>query len=325
MCQWRGSLAATGQGTSFAPTLEITTSRGYSNFMTLDQSIAVVSSIGTFLAAIGAFFAAFATFRTIRELSGQRREMQRTREEAERQRKASYKPDLIVIGSKEIAADGGSEAAFRKWTSEFKPPTSGASGLVVRLENIGLEAAKKVSVDFYCDYSLLVRHYNEFASAAGLEDRMALEIGDNNKYAQRLIKEGTETWSFYLPATPKAVDYILPISHGATNTMLEVPKPFVYALSSLMWVAAISGPSEYRSIKTRASWVLGLTSLQISISYRDLGEEIHETTFDAYLKLDFLTADTGFRGYMRVDRSLGDEIKVQLMLKNQQRKNTEGQ
>lgn len=227
--------------------------------MTVDQIIASVSAVGTVMAAS-------ATFLTIREL--------------QRQRRSSYRPDLVVLPGTFFLGTKDDIDSVSAWRNRSSKDENDPTGLRVRIENIGVGAARNVKVRMSIDYQDLIRVHNELAALVRGRARMEL--------AEEKIKVGDDYW--YARNAEVDISFILPASQKAPETYLDVPNGFAWAISRIARIYAVA----YKTVDFSVL-ISKQTAPQIfmTIEHRDIGGELHEINYQIWFALHGI-GDHGF-------------------------------
>ncbi|WP_322517799.1 hypothetical protein SR870_09925 [Rhodopseudomonas palustris] len=242
--------------------------------MSIDQGIALLSSIGACMAAI-------ATFLTVLQISKQRR--------------ASYRPELVL--SRTPFEGGTAEAANCRlpdlWNAqrqdneadEKAKPARDWSFLAVPLANIGLGAARGVNVSWSFPIEDLADQLNKRAQQTLTPAYFTFVNGVFSLKSERL---GNWT-SLWLNQKSEHVDFVVPIAIQRDLLMLKIPHAYVAGVSALLVLGVDQKDSSFPDIP----------SLCVELEYSDIANERYSSSFEIEFHL-VMIGDKGqtIRGYL---------------------------
>lgn len=237
--------------------------------MTIDQVIALSASVGAFMSAI-------ATFLTVRQMS--------------HQRQASYLPELVL--SRTTFKGTASPIASGPIPSHWIPESRDESKTEVMpifslpLTNVGLGAAKDISVHWSFPIEEIIRQVNDLAQQTLTPLYFDLKDGAVSIKSESL-RGGT---SFWKNQQNEAIDYVLPAAVQKEPVQLKIPHAFVLMVSALLFVS---------SKDTCGKFVLNIPPLVAHLKYRDIGNKAHSAVFEITLQLIAFGGDGSFiHGYL---------------------------
>jgi hypothetical protein len=237
--------------------------------MTIDQIIALSASVGGCLSAI-------ATFLTIRQMS--------------QQREATYLPELVLsrtlfVGSKDPILAG---AMPTLWVP--KTDTDGTAEVSrtfsMPLSNVGLGAAKGISVAWSFPIKEMVSQVNDLAQRTLTPAYLELKDGDLSIKSESL-GSAISRWA---NQQHDSLDYVLPAAVQKEPVVLALPHAFVLLSSALLFVSAKD--------KDRKS-IADMPRLMARFEYRDIGDRHHVAVFEIKLQIIALGGEGTFiQGYL---------------------------
>ena len=229
--------------------------------MVVDQIIALSASIGTFLSA-------FATFLTVRQMISQR--------------EVSYRPEF-VISRTSFEGTKASIAKFSLWNywlpifdaeTEDKRP----SMFFMPLLNVGLGAAKNISVAWSFPIESMVSQLNDLAQRTSTPARFTLE-NDNLVIESASLGSGMSDWSNQQQDDLK---YVLPIAAQREPVQLCFPLVFTQICSLLMFL----------HMKEKDPMPIpDIPIIKVRLEYLDIGDKHHVAVFDIKGKVTSIDGD----------------------------------
>lgn len=252
--------------------------------MTLDQKIQLAISTATFLTAVG-------TFLTVAQMAKQRR--------------TSYRPELFVNGweFRVIASESGEPdkvSSFLKWNITTKtkinlpeqhamppirssPPDvllegwSAWPSFPLRVVNLGLGPAKNIRFQWAYRFEEFTRLFETIVEKSNIPDK-------------RLAKPFVE---LHYRGDAK-LDFVLPASLNPEPTFVEVPFPYIAAMSQLIYIQARAEGPGYG-----IGGVSPVPDLQIEVEFEDVAGEKRSERFSAFVDVYYRDV-RGFVGTFKV-------------------------
>lgn len=230
--------------------------------MTLDQQIALGASLSASLTAI-------ATFMTVLEMK--------------RQREASYRPDLKLARSTfvGIAPDAPNKLPS-KW--QKKPDDPPIEWLEVPIHNLGLRAARDVTLYWSCDIERIVRDVNDFATRAEADFRFQYDSPLLTVHSKKYSNHASH-WKNQQSAS---IDYILPAAPDVESTIIRLPFAYAQLLSAYCFFGTQS-PNNMS---------FDIPPLMLTIEYLDAVSEKHSLVVDVAIHITAISAGTIMFGYI---------------------------
>jgi hypothetical protein len=185
--------------------------------MTADQIISASASVAALLAAS-------ATFLTVWQIAKQRR--------------ASYKPELVISAnsfdtkSPKDARGIWSYLDWREQSTSQKPATNVSllgTSFRLRLVNIGLGAAKDVSIRWEFPFESTIGQINELARSANLP--IPIEFKND-----RVSTSAPQVTSFWDAQNQDQLDYVLPASVERDPFYLRIPHAYILTTAAAIYV-----------------------------------------------------------------------------------------
>jgi len=240
--------------------------------MSIDQVIALSASIGGCMSAIAAFLAV---------------------KQSTKQREASYKPELAITRTTITASKNPiTKSTFADfWVVEKEEKEPGnvnlLSSLSLPLRNVGLGAAKEVSLKWSFPIEELISNINKMAQKALIPAYFEYENEVLSLKSEQLVA-ATSMWG---NQKQDAVDYVLPASTDREGVNIRVPPAYMELVSALLYFSARE--------KDRHSFP-DMPVLKLDLEYFDIGGDIHKSSFKVELNLIAIHGDgEGFHGYMQ--------------------------
>lgn len=219
---------------------------------------------------------AIATFLTVRQMS--------------HQRQASYLPELVL--SRTIFDGTASPMGKGPIPSHWVPKHGNESKTEVMpwfslpLTNVGLGAAKDISVSWSFPIEEIIRQVNDLAQQTLTQLHFVLRDGAVSIKSESL---GSGT-SFWKNQQKETLDYVLPAAVQKEPVPLKIPHAFVLLSSALLFVS---------SKDTNSKSALSIPPLIARLEYRDIGNKAHIAVFEISLKLVAYGGDGSFiHGYL---------------------------
>ena len=213
--------------------------------MTVDQLIALSASLA-------AFASATATFLTIRQMA--------------RQRETSYRPELVFSSTRFHGAaefDGGMP---KNWNQSDNPPPNAQqrNSLRIPIHNIGLGAAKDITLQWSFDIENITSQVNLLADKAGISATFSLKA-DILSFKSNELGNGSSMWRNQRNQT---FDFLLPASIPLDQISIKLPNAYIQLCSALLhFTTHIQESQNFPDFPV-------LTAL---VSFQDLGGSLHQS------------------------------------------------
>ncbi|MDD2776472.1 MAG: hypothetical protein PHU06_10995 [Gallionella sp.] len=223
--------------------------------MTADQTIALISSIGTCLSAI-------ATFLTIRQIA--------------KQREASYRPELAFSRTFFVAEPDPIRAGAlpEKWVNKklgLETPML-LDDLSVPLRNVGLGTAKAIAISWSFPIDQTIERVNQSAQKTLTPAYFSRDDWGVSLKSESL-GNGTSMWKNQKNVS---VDFVLPASVEREPMEVRLPHAYVQLCSAVLYFA---------SKDKHAKFSFDLPILSANIEYVDIGNLTHRATFEFILNV----------------------------------------
>ncbi|MGD0961174.1 MAG: hypothetical protein ABSB19_15315 [Methylomonas sp.] len=240
--------------------------------MSIDQFIAMSASIGACLSAIAAFLAV---------------------KQNTKQREASYRPELAITRTIFTASKNPlTKSSFADfWVEGQEEKESGdvnlLSSLSLPLRNIGLGAAKEVSLNWSFPIEALVSDINKKTQKSLIPAYFEYKNEVLSLKSDQLVA-AISMWGNQKKET---VDYVLPASTDQGGVNIHVPNAYMELVSALI----------YFSTKEEDRYSFpDMPVLKLDLEYFDIGGDKHKSSFKVELNLIAIHGyGEGFHGYMQ--------------------------
>ena len=256
--------------------------------MTPDQIIAAIASTAAALSAV-------ATLLTVREIA--------------KQRQASYRAELVFEGRLFRVAAPLSEttAQVTIWDNSDGIDGTRSSGFDLRLLNIGLGAAKAVTLtwDFDIDKSVVLA--NKLAQSAFIGE----VIGHDNGLVSVRNRNSSAITSNWIAQRIEQIDYILPAESAQRVTTVRLPHAYLMLVSKILLNSlALNDPN-----------LANIPTLRSKVQYGDIGEKSFTVEYDIIMeistvqtrnKTDDIDQSTTVTGSIRIERVEKSPFAVEL-------------
>jgi hypothetical protein len=229
----------------------------------MDQS--AVNQTIALAASVGACLSATATFLAVRQMA--------------KQREASYRPELALSRTyfDGLTYKGGLPSL---WVVPGKPSVASAItpiSFAVPLQNIGLGAAKRVTVTWSFAVDDTIKRVNKLAQRTLTPAYFSYE--DKGVSFKSDFGESLSGWQ---NQKKHHIDYVLPAAVQKEPAMLRIPHAYIQLCSALLYFAfkdkSFSEPP----------------TLTVTFEYFDIGEHKHRVVFDINLNIIVLGHDDAF-------------------------------
>jgi len=237
--------------------------------VTIDQGIALAASVGACLSAL-------ATFWTVRKMS--------------QQREATYLPEIVLArtifsGSKNPLVKGELPTLWVPKTDAAGMPET-ALTFSMPLLNVGLGAAKNISVSWSFPIGDMVDRVNELARRAHIPGTVELKEGTLSITSDAL---GTQT-SMWENQRQEWIDFALPAVIQKDPITIRVPPAFITLSSAILFLAAKDGGLQK---------IANIPPINVDMKFQDIGDRHHVAAFSITLTIIALAGSgTGFHGYL---------------------------
>ena len=238
--------------------------------MTIDQTIALLASIGACVSAVATFF-------TVRQIA--------------KQREATYRPELALSRTD---LEGSVDPILKdslptRWVPKSKAEqTDGAwRRFAMPLRNVGLGAAKGVVVSWSLPIAEMVKELNELSQRTLTPAYFEYEGG-----ALSMKSEGLRNYtSVWQNQQKELIDYVLPAAVEKDPVMLTLPDTYILLSSALLF---FSSKDKERGSLPR------FPSLKTDFQYFDIGGRQHHAVFEIEPQIVVITGGgTGFSGWLQ--------------------------
>jgi hypothetical protein len=245
--------------------------------MSIDQIISLTASVGACMAAV-------ATFLTVWQIA--------------KQRKASYRPELVLVSAEfEAKAQAHYSGLPTDWRNPEPKLMSGVTtislepnGFGLPLANIGLGAARNISISWEFAIADAVAKVNRFAKEAGFDDFLSFDRGSLSMKSPSVI-------SFWINQKTDAMYYVLPASIPGAVARIRLPDAYILLLSSAV---SLNSSSRIKELGGRPE-LLEPPPLSVALSFEDIGGKKHAASFDLTVDIRGLNANEFF-GYVETKR-----------------------
>jgi hypothetical protein len=216
--------------------------------MTIDQIVALAASIGACVSALAAFLA-------VREMSSQRQ--------------MTYRPELVPSRTPFVASSHRFGKSFLpdQWLARSlrDDNSNTAPEATIKINNVGLGAAKHVQLSWHFDISAAIEQTNNLAqktlSAAYFELK-----GDALVVKAEAGQGSTSLWG---NQQAQSFDYILPATANQLPADARIPHAFCQIVAALI----------HFSYKGDTHTSIELPKLNLVISYLDIAGQQHRAKF----------------------------------------------
>jgi len=221
--------------------------------MTFDQDISAAASMAAFLAAL-------ATFLTVWQIA--------------KQRKATYRPDIVVMRARVITTGRLSDESIEpllKWKrSSDEPDREGVLGndYPMLLVNIGMGGATSVSTKWEFPMESFISETRRIARAQGFPEE--IEFKSNNGVVSHVRPQITSLWR---NQKNSYFDYLLPASIDHEPVRIDLPSAYILAVAAYMSIFLKGmGDGDRESPQ--------VPPLNLSLEFNDIAGERHRTSYD---------------------------------------------
>ncbi|MDG4812627.1 hypothetical protein P8629_06360 [Hydrogenovibrio sp. 3SP14C1] len=240
--------------------------------MTLDQGISLATSVAAFFSAIAALFAVYLS---------------------SKHSKASYKPELILIGSSFILEN---KDKFLKSDYLKEPKTDNEQAaqkiIYILLQNIGLGSAKEVQIKWSYSIKKMVLMANQLVQDSSFKYKIELKDGclilesENQTTSTSIIWNGHQI---------KILDFVVPSSIDKTPEKIFLPSSYTSLISVLLTLIINS----HKPQENKLADIRNIPYITIDISYLDIGNTKHKRRFS--IKPNFTTISSEeVKGYFEI-------------------------
>jgi hypothetical protein len=221
--------------------------------MTYDQLVNLSASVAAFISAV-------ATLLTVRQMA--------------KQRQTSYRPELVLSSTHfEGRAEVAGQLPLRWVTRAPQPDAENTSReLSIPLHNVGLGAAKGVSIAWSFPIEATVEEVNSLAQKALIPAYFALQAGGLSMTSERF----SQTTSMWRNQQNISIDFVLPAAVLKDPFALKLPHAYIQLCSSLLYFSA--------HIENRKSSPK-FPSLTANLKYQDIGGAQHQIRLEVTIDL----------------------------------------
>ncbi len=220
--------------------------------VTVDQAIALISSLGACGAAI-------ATFLTVRQIA--------------KQREDAYRPELVLSrtifkASKSPLLAGALPTHWLRMVDEIERPEL-RFGLP--LSNIGFGTAKNVIATWRFPIEDAVSDMNKLLRRTHVSGRVVLTGGGLSVEGENIGK----TFSMWRNQNVQNIDYVLPAAERSDPQVLALPHAYILAVSTIAFLAWA-----VRDQPGAANPFLELPLLTVALDYYDVADRQHRSVYE---------------------------------------------
>lgn len=222
--------------------------------MTLDQIIALSASLAACASAV-------ATFLTIRQMA--------------QQRKASFRPELAFSTTHFEGSATTDEQLPNNWVAwtHQSESRSNQRELVIPLHNVGLGAAREISLSWSFPIDRAVEEVNALAQQALVPAYLKFEKG-----MLSITSDNLSNWTSIWRNQQKIfLDFVLPASVPQEALVIRLPNAYIQLCSSLAYFAT--------RIEKRSTFP-SFPLLTAQLEYQDIGGSRHEASFEFTVEIE---------------------------------------
>lgn len=237
--------------------------------MTIEQLITLSASLGTLVTAGLAFWSVL---------------------QVNQQRELSYLPDLVIS---RMYFKGSHSSDFKTYfgNSWIPDPAEKIESedcfiFYLLLRNVGLGAAKNISVEWSFHIDEIVSQLNNFGHKMLPSTHFAFEAGKISIRSERLGNQGLHSWH---EQRTIFVEYLLPIAVQKEPVKLSFPILFTQLCSFLYF---------FHEQNNEQDSMHNFPTLRAKIKYFDLGGKGHKTDFEIKVQLHEAVAGRIVGGYL---------------------------
>jgi hypothetical protein len=193
-----------------------------------------------------------------------------------KQRKATYKPD-IVIGKTYIHAYMSDQGLPDIWLNnriadnEKLDLDNSFHDFCLPVHNLGLGAARDVKFEWYLDLNDFIERVKQISKSTSLSFEMS--ISDNNWLNFKFSDKFNSSINLNFDLLTE-VDFILPVAERKFEPKLRLPYSYVF-LVSLYILCQVSRTEQ----DTLENHEIDIPKLELSIHYKDIGDSKHSKKY----------------------------------------------
>jgi hypothetical protein len=237
--------------------------------VTTDQEIALVTSAGACLSAI-------ATFWTVLQIK--------------KQREASYRPELVFSRSYFTAIAAADEGArlLTQWVAgarcDLPPSPQATKPLAIPLRNVGLAAAKDLTIQWSFPLEQTVDYVNKVAQRTLTPAYFSINDLGVSFESETLGK----VMSMWRNQARVELDFVLPASVEEEPLTVELPHAYVLLSSAVVFF-------DWKDKEGKNAAKFQMPVLSATIGYSDIADGSHRTSFELRPEVT-MVSDTAFTG-----------------------------
>jgi len=234
--------------------------------MTISDTVSLLSSIG-------ACFAAIAAFLSVRE--------------AAKHRRLSYRPELALSSVTFTAKkrQGGGIRLPLHWirNDDNFIPASDSTYAAIPLANIGLAAAKNISLSWSFPIEAMTQRVREIANEVSCDAEFSYADG-------RLTMRSNEfghvitNWEFQ---RQRKIDYVIPVAIQKEAFALQLPGTYTLLVAALVHLSARKGEFDLPIAQP----------LRLHATYYDIADDKYEMSFDIRFELVAISPEDSERTF----------------------------
>lgn len=235
--------------------------------MTIDKIIALATSIGACLTAMAAFLAVW---------------------QGSKQSKASYKPELVIPGTHFQFSSNGTILTNWLNSSNDQPDPAEQKIFSLPLQNVGLGAAKAVTVTWYFPIKEMIVSVNNLAQKALIPTYYEC-IDEVIVVVKSDIEDGKTSYDVINQKVVN-IDFVLPATIEQSTVKLAIPQAFIQIVSAI--VCFSTKAKDFKSFTN-------IQTLKAEIVYYDIGDAQHKSVFQLEVKIVNMNDNCEkFKGYI---------------------------
>lgn len=258
-----------------------------SNKLSLDQFISAFTGFATFFAAvISAWMVS----------------------EIKKQRKASYKPELIISS---ISVQCSKENDSYPFPSVWKPINNGHDipwsdyHCSMPLLNVGLGAAKNIHISFKFPYLDFIKELNNIASVP----KLSFKFESNNFCVMYAIDKSLKTYCWN-NNNEHNFDIEVPLANRDNNIILDLPIAYCQVISAYLLLTCVSDDELSNNLNALSDTSVvdniskrNIPPLQVSLEFYDIGDSKYSSKYEINYTRNSYKANGIIEGVLQAKKS----------------------